>query len=83
MPLTMGHFRIATSLYSKTRLNAKTLIGEQVSFSLVATAEASFPWREKRPLLAGKKLIFLKEDFTLGLGLKVRVFETWKSQAFF
>ena len=30
-----------------------------------------------------EKLIFLKEDFTLGLGLKVRVFETWKSQAFF
>lgn len=82
----MGHFRIATSLYSKTRLNAKTLIGEQVSFSLVATAEASFPWWEKRPLLASacrEKLIFLKEDFTLGLGLKVRVFETWKSQAFF
>lgn len=67
MPLTMGHFRIAASLYSKTRLSAKTLIGKQVSFSLVATAEASFPWWEKRPLLA------------LGLGLKVRVFETWKS----
>ena len=70
----MGHFRIATSLYSKTRLSAKTLIGKQVSFSLVATAEAS---------ACREKLIFLKEDFTLGLGLKVRVFETWKSQAFF
>ena len=26
-----------------------------------------------------EKLIFLKKDFTLGLALKVRVFETWKS----
>ena len=73
MPLTMGHFRIATSLYSKTRLNAKTLIGKQVSFSLVATAEG------KEASACREKLIFLKEDSTLGLGLKVRVFETWKS----
>ena len=78
MPFTMGHFRIATSLYSKTRLSAKTLIGKQVSISLLATA-GLFSLVGKRASACSEKLIFPKKDFALGLALKVRVFETWES----